>query len=148
MKIRTRSKSTDIQFSSGRIDRNIREAQKLLNLQVAADCDPLIPFQQGALRNSVTYPDGIYGGTIQWGGEEVGVPYAHLQYVGEVYGPNYPRKDSDGNVVGWYSPPNKHPTGRPLTYHTPGTGKEWFEVAKQRKGKQWIDLVKKTVGKG
>lgn len=147
MRIRQRIGNVDIHIDTRRIDRNFKEAQKLLNMQVVADCDPLIPFQQGALRNSVTYPDGIYGGSVQWGGEEVGVPYAAYQYRGEVYGPNIPRKDSEGNIIGWYSPPKKHPMGRPLTYHHPGTGKEWFEEGKRQHGADWLRLVKQTAGK-
>lgn len=142
MRIRQHVGSVDIDISDARIWRNLREAQKLLNMQVVADCDPLIPFQQGALRGSVVYPDGIYGGIIEYN-----TPYAHYLYRGEIYGPNIPIKDSAGNVTGWYSPPHKHPTGRNITYHTPGTGKEWFETAKQRHGSDWVRLVKETVGK-
>lgn len=43
-------------------------------------------------------------------------PYAHYQYEGEVYGPNIPKKDANGNVIGWWSPPHKTPTGRKLQY--------------------------------
>lgn len=147
MRIREHVGNVDIQLNTDRIGRNLKEAQKLLNMQIVADCDPLIPFQQGALRGSVEYPDGIYGGTIQWGGASVGVPYAAYQYRGEIYGPNIPIKDDNGNVVGWYSPPKKNPTGRPIQYHTPGTGKEWFEKAKEQHKQDWIDLVKRTAGK-
>ena len=143
MRIRQHIGNVDIQLNTDRLDNNMREAQKLLNEQVVADCDPLIPFQQGALRNSVNFPDGIYGGTIEYN-----TVYAHMLYVGEVYGPNIPIRDSAGNITGWYSPPNKHPTGRQLQYHTPGTGKEWFEVAKQRHGSDWLRLVRETAGKG
>lgn len=147
MRINNTVGNVSIKIDTSRIDKNIREAQKLLNLAVVGDCDPLIPFQQGALRGSVEYPDGIYGGTIQWGGASVGVPYAAYQYRGEIYGPNIPIKDDSGNVVGWYSPPKKNPTGRPIQYNTPGTGKEWFETAKSQHKQDWIDLVKRTAGK-
>lgn len=149
MKMNTHVGNVDIKIDTKRIDRNLKESQKLLNMQVVADCDPLIPFQQGALRNSVEYPDGIYGGTIQWGGASVGVPYAAYQYRGEVYGPNIPIKDSQGNITGWYSPPSKHPTGKKLKYHPEGTerGDHWFEKAKEQHKQEWIDLVKRTAGK-
>ena len=120
----------------------MKEAQKLLNMQVVADCDPLIPFQQGALRNSVNYPQGIYGGEIEYN-----TPYAHYMYEGEVYGPNIPIRDAGGNITGWFSPPKKHPTGRPLQYHTEGTGDHWFEKAKEQHGDDWVRLVKRTAGK-
>ena len=42
----------------------------------------------------------------------------------------------------------KYPTETDLKYHKQGTGKRWFETAKENHGKQWIDLVKKEVGKG
>lgn len=149
MRIRQHIGNVDIDISDARLRRNLKEAQKLLNMQVVADCDPLIPFQQGALIGSVEYPDGIYGGTIQWGGASVGVPYAHYLYQGIKYGPNIPIKDSTGNITGWYSPPVKHPTGEKLQYHPEGTerGDHWFETAKQRHGADWLRLVRETVGK-
>lgn len=142
MKLNTHIGSVDIKIDTKRIDENIRTAQRLLNEQIVADCDPLIPFQQGALRNSVNYPQGIYGGEIEYN-----TPYAAYQYRGEIYGPSYPKKDSNGNIIGWYSPPKKYPTGRPITYHHPGTGKEWFETAKQQNLQSWVKLVKETAGK-
>lgn len=42
-------------------------------------------------------------------------PYAHYLFKGEVYGPNIPRREN-GVIVGWWSPPVKHPTGRKLEY--------------------------------
>ena len=111
-------------------------------MQVVADCEPFVPFQQGGLREKIEYPEGIYGGEIEYN-----TPYAHYMYEGKVYGPNIPIRDEAGNVTGWYSPPNKRPTGRSLTYHTAGTGDHWFEKAKQQHKQEWIDLVKRTAGK-
>ena len=146
MRIRQHIGNVDIQLNTDRIDRNLKEAQKLLNMQVVADCDPLIPFQQGALRNNVNYPQGIYGGEIEYN-----TPYAHYMYEGEVYGPNIPIKDSQGNITGWFSPKGqkKKPTGRPITYHPEGTerGDHWFEKAKEQHKQEWIDLVKRTAGR-
>lgn len=142
MGIRQHIGNVDINISTNRLDRNTKEAQKLLNLQVAADCDPYIPFQQGELKNSLTYPQGIYGGELEWN-----APHAHYQYIGEVYGPNIPIRDAEGNITGYWSPQNKHPTGRQLTYHTAGTGDHWFERAKEQHKQEWIDLVKRTAGK-
>ncbi len=142
MRIRQHIGSVDIHIDTKRIDKNLREAQKLLNQQIVADCDPLIPFQQGALRNSVNYPEGVYGGKIEYN-----TPYAAYQYRGEVYGPNIPIKDSAGNITGWYSPPKKYPTGRPIHYHTPGTGDHWFSKAKEAHKDDWVRLVKETAGK-
>ena len=142
MRINNTVGNVSIKIDTSRIDKNIREAQKLLNLAVVGDCDPMIPFQQGALRNSVIYPDGIYGGEIEYN-----TPYAHYQYEGIVYGPNIPIRDAEGNITGWYSPPKKNPTGRPLAYHTAGTGDHWFEKEKQQHKDEWVRLVKQTAGK-
>lgn len=144
MRINTHVGNVNIKIDTSRIDKNLKECQKLLNLQIVADCDPLIPFQQGALRNSVNYPKGIYGGEIEYN-----TPYAHYQYQSVVYSPNIPIKDSEGNITGWFSPPGqkKQPTGRTLQYHTPGTTGKWFEVAKKRNLQSWVRLVKETAGK-
>jgi hypothetical protein len=133
-----------ISLDTGRLDANVTRAQQKLNMQIAADCEPLVPFRQGSggLRGSMWYPEGISGGVIEWN-----AIYSHYMYAGEVYGPNIPIKDADGNVTGWWSPPHKEPTGRQIAYHTPGTMDHWFEVAKSRHLKDWEDLVKKEVGK-
>lgn len=131
-----------ISFDSSRMDANAKNAQKALNEQVVADSTPLIPFRQGALRNSVTYPEGIYGGQVKWD-----TPYARYQYGGQVYGPNFPKFDEVGNLIGWASPPKKYPTGRKLQYNTPGTGAEWFEVAKQRNLDDWVKVVEDEMNK-
>lgn len=36
-------------------------------------------------------------------------PYAHYQYMGIVYGPNIPLFDDTGELIGFYSPPQKYP---------------------------------------
>lgn len=125
-----------IQIDTSRLDRNFREAQKKLNMQIVADCDEYIPMQQGALRGSVNYPNGIYGDEISWN-----TPYAHYQYMGELY------LTEDGRS--WASEgEKKYPTGRPLNYNHPGTGDHWFETAKEIHQQEWIDLVKREIGKG
>ena len=126
----------DIHIDASRIDNNIRNAQKALNMQVVADCDEYIPMQQGALRGSVHYPDGIYGGEIAWN-----TPYAHYQYMGELY------LTEDGRSFAFRGE-RKYPTGLPLQQHHPGTADHWFDRAKQSHCEQWIDLVKREVGKG
>ena len=125
-----------IHIDTSRIDNNIRNAQKALNMQVVADCDEYIPMQQGALRGSVNYPDGIYGGEIAWN-----TPYAHYQYMGELY------LTEDGRSFAFRGE-RKYPTGLPLQQHHPGTADHWFDRAKQAHCEQWIDLVKREVGKG
>ncbi len=146
MRIRQHIGNVDINIDTKRIDRNVMEAQKLLNLAVRTDCEPLVPLLNGHLRRSATFPEGVYGGVLEYN-----TPYAHYQYVGEVYGPNIPRKDDNGNIIGWYSPPRKkkHPTGRKMAkYSQSGTGPEWFSKAKERHGDKWMRLVREEAGKG
>lgn len=135
MKFDKKVGSINIHLNTNRLDNNIEEAQKKLNMKIAGDCDPLIPFQQGALRGSLRYPEGIYGGEIAWD-----TPYAHYQYMGELYltedGRSYAEKYE-----------RKYPTGRSLIYNHDGTTNHWFEKAKEQHGKQWIKLVKDTAGK-
>lgn len=146
MRINKTIGNVEIKFNDKRIDRNMKEAQKLLNLAVRTDCEPLVPLMNGQLLRSATFPEGVYGGVLEYN-----TPYAHYQYVGEVYGPNIPRKDDNGNIIGWYSPPGKkkHPTGRKMAkYSQSGTGPEWFSKAKERHGDKWLRLVREEAGKG
>lgn len=131
--------NVNIKVNTTRLDRNTMEAQKLLNIQVVEDSNNLIPFQQGASRGSVRYPEGLYGGVISWGKKDT--PYAHYQYEGELYltkdGRSYAHKGEQ-----------KYPTGIPLIQHAAGTTDHWFEHAKEQNLKHWIDLVRRTAGKG
>ena len=129
-----------IKVDTKRIDSAIERAQNKLDERVLGDCTPYVAKLGGHLRDvgHISEP-----GAIEWD-----TVYAHYQYTGEVYGPNIPIMDDYGNITGWWSPPNKYPTGRPLHYHEPGTGDHWFERAKQEHGQQWIDLVKREVGRG
>lgn len=142
MKINTHVGNVGIRIGTSRIDNNLREAQKELNLTVRKDCTPFVPKGgSGNLRRSANFPEGLYGGVLEYN-----TPYAHYQYAGEVYGPNIPKYDGEGNLIGYWSPPEKNPTGRPIKYHTPGTGKEWFEEAKKKHGNEWVNTAKKTAG--
>lgn len=78
---------------------------------------PYVPFESGTLRDSVT----IEPKTITHN-----APYAHYQYTGEVYGPNYPIIQN-GVLVGFYSKPNrpKQKMGRSLKYKNPKASKKW-----------------------
>lgn len=90
--------------------------QQQFVLMCAKAMDPYVPMQTGTLKNSrVIVPDGvIYPG-----------PYAHYQYMGEIWGPNVPIMQN-GMIVGFFSKALKHPTGRPLTYHgAPMRGALW-----------------------
>lgn len=121
-----------IHIDTKRIDNNVRRAQDLLDQQVLNDMIPYMPFQQGALRGATQI--------IEPGLISTNTPYAHYQYMGELY------LTEDGRS--WANKgEQKYPTGRPLHYNAPGTSDHWFEHTKQEHGEQWIDLVKREMGK-
>lgn len=127
-----------VPFDGPELQRRLKRAQAKLNLQIVADSDPFTPFDQGGLRGSVRYPQGVAGNLIEYD-----TPYAHYQWEGIVYGPNIPIYDDSGNVTGWFSPPGKKkkPTGAVLQYHTKGTGDHWTDKAKEKHMKEWEQLV-------
>lgn len=141
--IRLRGPDTELVLSSGRIDKNLRLAQKWLTQQVANDCDEFIPFRNGGLRSSLTFPEGLEGGILEYN-----TPYAHYQYMGEVYvNPRYNAsgyQTADGVWHGWKGP--KVPSGRHLKYYEPNTGDHWFDKARQKYGNDWINGVRRIVG--
>jgi len=135
----------EVSLDLSRLARNITDAQIWLTTQVAADCTNFVPFQNGTLRGSLTYPNGLDGGQLEWN-----TPYAHYLYEGEVYiNPKYCASGfigEDGLWHGWRGP--KVPSGRPITYHTEGTGDHWFEKAKQEYGAEWIAGAKRIARRG
>lgn len=147
MRLNTTVGNVNIKIDTKRLDRNVKEAQKLLNLAVRTDCEPLVPLLNGQLRRSSNFPEGVYGGVLEYN-----TPYAHYQYVGKICGPNIPKIDeTTGEVIGWYSPKGKekHPTGKMMSHYSEdGTGPKWFEKAKERHGDKWLRLVREEVGKG
>lgn len=83
------------------------------------------PFQSGYLSGPavLVYTDIGSGKIIQ------NAPYARYLYYGVVFGPNIPLIIG-GVLEGFYSPPHKESTGRPLQYNTathPLAGPFWFE---------------------
>lgn len=124
----------------------MREAHKILGER----CNKFVPEKSGELKAHMRpYPQ-----TVRW--ER---PYAHYQYEGKVYGPNYPGWIS-ANQAGWRSGKKpKYPTGRELGvpgiallqprfgfefntspilvkfgYTTPNTGHHWFDKAMENGG--------------
>lgn len=99
---------------------NNNKTKKRINQIVADAVTPFVPYDTGKLRKNI-----IVGPVnITWT-----EPYARYQYYGEVYGPNFPIT-RNGQIVGWFSrpkPAKKHPTGRRIQYHYPGTGSHWVE---------------------
>ena len=72
---------------------------------------PWIPMDEGILAGSVRVAKNY----VEYKG-----PYAHYQYMGEIYGPNYPGWEAPG-APGWRSPDKKHPTGRTMGQHSAAT---------------------------
>ena len=74
-------------------------------------------------------------------------PYAHYQYIGEVYGPNIPIFEN-GVLVGFFSPPKKHPTGQDIVYNTekhPKASKEWDKAAMAEKYGVFVSEAQKII---
>lgn len=70
-------------------------------------------------------------------------PYAHYQFMGVVYGPNIPIFEN-GVIVGWFSRPNKQPTGKSINYSTEKHAKathHWNDAMMKEKGKEFIKDV-------
>lgn len=105
-------------------------------MQVLNDMIPYMPFQQGSMVGATNI--------VEPGLIETNVPYAHYQYMGELY------LTEDGRS--WaHSGEKKYPTGRPLHYDANGHPEamaHWFERAKETHGQEWVDLVKREVGRG
>lgn len=127
--------NVNIKLNTDKLDKNIREAQKKLDMQVLADANFYIPQQQGALLGSGHI---VKDGEISWN-----TPYAHYQYEGELYlatnGSSWAQKHE-----------RKYPTGMPLKQGTeinPLASNHWFEKAKEQNLDQWVDIVKRTAGK-
>ena len=101
---------------------------------------PYVPFESGTLRDSVT----IAPNTITHN-----APYAHYQYTGDVYGPNYPITQN-GVQVGYYSPTNrpKHPTGKRLKYKNPKAAAKWDQVAAATQTPKLISSLQAYIDSG
>lgn len=100
--------------------------QKTVDAAVIRECFPYLPFDEGILAGSANTATKIGSGEVVYD-----TPYAHYQYYGEVWGPNIPIVEN-GEIVGYWSPPEKHPTGRQLQYNTdknPLAGSHWFDRA-------------------
>lgn len=100
--------------------------QKIIDAAVIRECFPYVPFDEGVLAGSANTATEIGMGKVIYD-----TPYARYLYYGEVYGPNIPIEEN-GEIVGYWSPPKKHPTGAKLEYNTekhPLAGSHWFDRA-------------------
>lgn len=101
---------------------------------------PYVPFDTGTLRNTVR---------IRPGEIEHTEPYAHYQYAGEVYGPNYPLY-KNGVHIGFFSQPDrpKRKMGRPLKYKHPRASKEWDKAAEPTQKPKLISSLQSYIDQG
>lgn len=99
-----------------------------------------VPFKTGDLRDTVVIEPKQITHTQ---------PYAHYQYTGEVYGPNYPITQN-GIHVGYYSTPNrkKKPTGKMLKYRNPLASKEWDKRAEATQKPKLVSSLQKYINDG
>ena len=100
--------------------------QKTIDDAVIRHCFPYLPFDEGVLAGSANTATEIGSGEVVYD-----TPYARYLYYGEVYGPNFPITEN-GEIVGYYSPPEKFPTGEKLEFNTekhPMAGSHWFDRA-------------------
>lgn len=122
-------------------------AQKFLEKEFIDRCEPYTLKYKGALISSAHQFPAPGSGFVKWEG-----PYAHYQWMGEVYGPNIPIRDESGNIEGWWSPPTKYPTGKPLDYSSsqekngPLAGSHWPERMMAAEGGQLLADVADFAG--
>ena len=96
--------------------------------------DPYVPFKTD-LGNMQVTPEYVRYDT----------PYAHYDYVGEVYGLNIPIIEN-GIIVGWFSLPDedtgkKHPTGRRLQFSKPQASDHWDKAMLADKREEFVKEV-------
>lgn len=104
--------------------------------EVLTQCDPLIPFNTGMLKQSAWITNG--GEEIVW--EQ---PYARYQYYGMLMvDPKTKKAAMFSEDYGFWSRPGvtKELTNTPLKYHGQG-GSHWFEKAMQNGGREKIIKV-------
>lgn len=100
--------------------------QKVVDAAVIRECFPYLPFDEGVLAGSANTATEIGSGEVIYD-----TPYARYLYYGEVYGPNIPITEN-GIITGYWSAPEKFPTGEKLEYSTeknPQAGSHWFDRA-------------------
>ncbi len=129
-------------FAASRTD-DFKRAQEFIDSECIRLMAPYTPMQSGILMESATLGTKIGSGEIR----QV-APYARYQYYGIVYGPNIPMYEN-GELIGFWSPKKKHPTGRAITYSTavhPQAGKQWFERMKADRKPEILRGAAKILG--
>ena len=117
--------------------------QKRLTTTADRLMNPFIPFEGGNLRRLKSYPSPS---KIKYTS-----PYSHYQYTGKEYiSPTLGVSGIPLKNDKWWSPKGerKKPSGKKLTYHTPGTGPEWEKLMMEKKGKELIRDIQNYIKRG
>ena len=119
--------------------------QKTIDAAVIRECFPYLPYDEGVLAGSANTATKIGSGEVIYD-----TPYARYQHGGEVYGPNIPIVEN-GVIIGYFSPPEKHPTGEKLQYSkevNPMAGSHWFERAMADHGEDVLKEAQNAAKRG
>lgn len=123
----------------GKLEDLIHDQQTMLEIHnlYAKMMEPYVPFGSDLGNMEVTAEYVKYD-----------TPYAHYDYIGEVYGPNIPIVQ-DGIVVGWFSIPNKkkEPTGRQLTFQKPKASAHWDKAMLAEKRDEFVKQVERILAR-
>ena len=121
--------------------------QRFIDQKVISDCRPYIPASPDrTLADSAQATTELGSGLVIWN-----MPYAHYQYMGIVYGPNFQVLIKGALEWRSYKGRPKHPTDRELTYDTsqnPMAGPHWFERAKADHLTEWLDEARRVMIQG
>lgn len=121
--------------------------QRFIDQKVISDCRPYIPASPDrTLADSAQATTELGSGLVIWN-----TPYAHYQYMGIVYGPNFQVLIKGALEWRSYKDRPKHPTDRELTYDTsqnPMAGPHWFERAKADHLTEWLDEARRVMIQG
>ena len=121
--------------------------QSVINDAVIRECLPYVPASPGRTLEFSAISD-VDNGLVIWD-----TPYAHYQYMGIVYGPNFLVDVNGDGILEWrsYKDRKKHPTDRELTYHTsqnPMAGSHWFERMKADHLNDILEEAQKAMNQG
>lgn len=119
--------------------------QKAVDAAVIRESFPYVPFDEGILAGSANTATEVGSGEVVYD-----TPYARYLWYGEVYGPNIPIVEN-GVIVGYWSPPEKHPTGRPIEYNTERNhlaGSHWCERAMADHGDDVLKEAQDAANRG
>ena len=119
--------------------------QKVVDAAVIRECGPYVPHDEGILEGSASTATKLGSGEVIYD-----TPGARYLYYGEVYGPNIPIVEN-GVVTGYFSPPEKHPTGKKLQYSkevNPLAGSHWFDRAMADHGEDVLKEAQNAANRG